>query len=260
MNKKQKNSNDKLSFLKIIYFDEEAATDLLCIRNKGKLINEIKNSSSSKNSEALAADASVGAKLINFFFRSRINIEAKGDLTRKAEKLVNQIVTNDVLSDYLEIAETDKQIKKFYNALVAPYPKSLTYIKLMTPYMVMSDGKLDAGELRFDISAMDDALSRGKGYYEMVLKSDGVTKILRLNLTSFKNSYSLADLPKMNLTYHAVKVGQTDIEQLDVDNEFKIEQEKVDPIALANEQQVTDGRVNAADVYDVLFAGVAHEN
>lgn len=68
MNKKQKNSNNKLSFLKIIYFDEEAATDLLCIRNKGKLINEIKNSSSSKNSEALAADASVGAKLINFFF------------------------------------------------------------------------------------------------------------------------------------------------------------------------------------------------
>ena len=37
--------------------------------------------------------------------------------------------------------------------------------------MAMTEGKLDAGDFKLNIPMMDEALTRGKGYYEMLLSS-----------------------------------------------------------------------------------------
>lgn len=259
MLKHASNDANNMSFLKVIYFDEEAATDLLCIKNKGKVINEIKNASSNNNVESLSGDTSAGIKFPFWTLRLQTNIAAKGELNRKAEKIVNQIFTNDVLSDYLELAYSEDKIQKFSNSLVYAYPNSLSYFKLITPYMAMTEGKLDAGDFKLNIPMMDEALTRGKGYYEMLLNFNDNKIILRFNLASFRNAYSLADLVKMNLTYHGVKVGKTLINQLNINNEFQMEEKKIDAYELAienNTKELTD----IVDVYDVLFAGVAYEN
>lgn len=83
------NDANNMTFLKVIYFDEEAATDLLCIRNKGKVINEIKNASSNNNVESLSGDTSAGIKFPFWPLRLQTNIAVKGELNRKAEKIVN---------------------------------------------------------------------------------------------------------------------------------------------------------------------------
>lgn len=106
---------------------------------------------------------------------------------------------------------------------------------------------------------MDEALTRGKGYYEMLLNFNDNKIILRFNLASFRNAYSLADLVKMNLTYHGVKVGRTSINQLDINNEFQMEEKKIDAYKLASENDTKES-TDSVDVYDVLFAGVAYEN
>lgn len=259
MEKCENNNVNKTSFLKVIYFDEEAATDLLCIRNKGIVINEIKKASSKNDSESASGKIDAGGKLAFWPFKLLANIGARGEINRKAERIVNQIFTNDILADYLEVAYNEKKIRKFDNSLVYACPNSVSYIKLVTPYMVMTEGKLDAGDFKLNIPLIDEALNRGKGYYEMLLSFDGNEIILRFNLASFRNAYSLADLVKMNLTYHGVKVGKTSIAQLDIDNEFKMEEEKIDGHDLAtgsHRKELTDD----VDVYDVLFAGVAYES
>ncbi len=259
MAKRVSNITYHMSFLKVIYFDEEAATDLLCIRNKGKVINEIKKGSSNNNAESLSGDAAVGLKFPFLPLRLQTNIEAKGELNHKAEKIVNQIFTNDVLSDYLELAYSEDKIQKFNNSLVYAYPNSLSYFKLVTPYMAMTEGKLDAGEFKLNIPMMDEALTRGKGYYEMLLNFNENKIILRFNLASFRNAYSLADLVKMNLTYHGVKVGSTSINKLDINNEFQMEEKKIDAYELAMGNNVKES-ADSTDVYDVLFAGVSYED
>lgn len=253
------NDTNNISFLKVIYFDEEAATDLLCIINKGKVINEIKNASNNNDSESVNGETSADIKFPFWPFSLRANIGVKGELNRKAERIVNQIFTNDVLSDYLDFAYSEDKIQKFNNSLVYAYPNSLSYFKLLTPYMAMTEGKLDAGDFKLNIPMMDEALTRGKGYYEMLLNFNDNRIILRFNLASFRNAYSLADLVKMNLTYHGVKVGRTSINQLDINNEFQMEEKKIDAYELANENDTKES-TDSVDVYDVLFAGVAYEN
>ncbi|EFL44556.1 hypothetical protein HMPREF9248_1207 [Fannyhessea vaginae PB189-T1-4] len=259
MAKRASNDANNISFLKVIYFDEEAATDLLCIRNNGKVISEIRSGLNNNDSESLSSEASANIKFPFWPFSLHTNIGVKGELNRKAEKIVNQIFTNDVLSDYLELAYSENKIRKFNNSLVYAYPNSLSYFKLITPYMAMIGGKLDAGDFKLNISMLDEVLTRGKGYYEMLLDFNDNKIILRFNLASFRNAYSLADLVKMNLTYHGVKVGKTSIKQLDIDNEFRMEEKKIDGYELAmgnNTKESTD----CVDVYDVLFAGVSYEN
>lgn len=253
------NGANNMSFLKVIYFDEEAATDLLCIRNNGKVISEIKKASNNNDSESVNGETSADIKFPFWPFSLRANIGVKGELNRKAERIVNQIFTNDVLSDYLELANREKKIQKFNNSLVYAYPNSLSYFKLLTPYMAMTEGKLDAGDFKLNIPMMDEALTRGKGYYEMLLNFNDNRIILRFNLASFRNAYSLADLVKMNLTYHGVKVGNTSINKLDINNEFQMEEKKIDAYELANENDTKES-TDSVDVYDVLFAGVAYEN
>ena len=259
MGKRAHNVVNEISFLKVIYFDEEAATDLLCIRNKGRVINEIKRASKINNSESLSGETSAGIGLPFIPFKLQTNIEAKGKLNRKVDKIVDQIFTNDVLSDYLELAYSEDKIQKFNNSLVHAYPNSLAYFKLLTPYMAMTEGKLDAGDIKLNIPLMDEALTKGKGYYEMILNSNDSKIILRFNLNSFRNAYSLADLVKMNLTYHGVNVGKTSINQLDINNEFQIDEMKIDAYELATQNDKKKSTDNV-DVYDVLFAGVACEN
>lgn len=44
--------------------------------------------------------------------------------------------------------------------------------------------------------------------------------ILRFNINSFRNSYTLSDLLKMNLSIYAIKVGRTTLDMLNVNKEL----------------------------------------
>lgn len=135
---------------------------------------------------------------------------------------------------------------------------------LIAPFLQMIDGKIplkssDGSEFVLDISKMEDAINKGRGYYEFVANIEGVEKILRFNLDAFRNNYTMSDLPKMQLTYFAIKVGKINKQDLRVEKEFEFgtnkSSKRADYTGESNDQETTE-----IDVYDVVLAGVVEDN
>ncbi len=255
-----KKENKNISFLKIVYFDEEAATDLIYMENKGKIVESIVDTENNKLDTKTSVEAGIGAKTsLLSLLGAKFKIGTDVSVGYGSQQLINQAITNTVLTDYLDLTKENNLVKKFDKASVYPFPNSLAYFKLITPYMVMTEGKMDAGDIKLNIQMMDEALNKGKGYFEMVLEDEGTKSILRFNLKSFKNSYSLSDLVKMELTYHAVRVGKTKLINLDASKEFAYENidKEIDGYKIANKiESISEDDI---DVFDVLLAGVKND-
>ena len=246
--------------MKIVYFDEEAATDLIYMENKGKIVESIVDTENNKLDTKTSVEAGIGAKTsLLSLLGAKFKIGTDVSVGYSAQQLINQAITYTVLTDYLDLTKENNLVKKFDKASVYPFPNSLAYFKLITPYMVMTEGKMDAGDIKLNIQMMDEALNKGKGYFEMVLEDEGTKSILRFNLKSFKNSYSLSDLVKMELTYHAVRVGKTKLINLDASKEYAYENidKEIDGYKIANKiESISEDDI---DVFDVLLAGVKND-
>ncbi|HEM3485143.1 DUF6414 family protein [Streptococcus suis] len=263
-----KNTEKKVDFLKIIYFDEESATDLIYMYNKGQIIETLTAKDGKQADAQLSTKSEIGAKTNIFsFIKLGTSLGVSAELSSSSAKLVNQAITNTVLTDYLNIIELSPSLKieQFYSARVYPYKGSMSFYKLMTPYLTMTQGAYDAGNFKIDIQLMDSALKEGRGYFEMILKDGDIEKVLRFNLKSFKSSYSLSDLVKMTLTYHAVKVGEMNLLDLDLKKEFIFDlddaDEELDGAQLVSEEVVSDysRKTKLVGVYDVILAGVKND-
>lgn len=249
-----------ISFLKIIYFDEESATDLIYMKNKGRIVESIIDNEKTNLTGETKMGGEVATKnSLLSLLGVKFGLSAGASVAHGSEQLINQAITNTVLTDYLLLSETEEKIKKFTKSSVKPYKNSLSYFKIITPYMSMTEGKMDAGEIKVNIPLMDEAIKNGKGYYELILtNSNDQVYVLRFNLKSFKNSYSLTDLVKMQLTYHAVKVGEIYLNDLDVEREFLFENNPfVDGSKLANGED--DEKEEKVEVFDVMLAGVQND-
>lgn len=254
------NSEWDIPFLKIIYFDEESATDLIYMKNKGQIIESIADNSSAESNLDAKVEAGISSKdSLLSLLGAKFGFGVSSSITYGSEQLINQAITNTVLTDYLKLSNLVGKIIKFKNSTVKPYTNSLSYYKILTPYLVMTEGSMDTGELKLNVQLMDEAIQNGKGYYELILTdSQNNTKVLRFNLKSFKNSYSLTDLLKMELTYHAVKVGSINLDDLEIEKEFSFsEQTYVDGTELAGES--SKRKTSKVDVFDVILAGVEND-
>lgn len=106
-------------------------------------------------------------------------------------------------------------IKVFPKVIVRPEVNSFSYIMLIAPFLSMIDGELpfktsDGDAMKIDITKIEEAIEKGRGYYEFVATVDGKDVILRFNRSAFRNSYTMSDLKK--LPSH--KALQTEVEQL----------------------------------------------
>ena len=116
-------------------------------------------------------------------------------------------------------------------------------------------------EIPIDLTELNKAILGDRGYYQMLLGSEPVPKtVLRFNINAFKNSYSLADLSKMNLTYYGIKVGTCTINQLSMENEFKFEKKnnEIDVTEIVTGEK-DENQDELLDVYDVVLGGVISE-
>lgn len=252
----------KEQFNKIIYFDEDSATDLVYMCNQGAIEQEILKGSKTNAEGEVNIKAEVGVRgILKSIFGVGGEASVGGSFGSSREELLNRVIKNTVLTDYLQLNLKENNIIKFDNAKVYPYENSLSYVKLITPYLIMTEGKLDAGDLKINVQLMDEALSHSKGYYEMILEDECKKYILRFNLESFRNSYLLPDLVKMNLTFHCIKVGCTNLSNLNIENEFGMmsESKELDGVDEANKylgKNLGNNNENNVDVYDVILAGV----
>lgn len=273
-----KNTN----FLKIVYFDEAFVADFMQIIAGGEFkkttefITEVNSGiDGSANAEVnIGTEKSGLPKLFGFLSGITINGEAgaNANLSRKSNKIAKNILENTLLADFIALLDTDKRKKKkrcngikiFPKLVVRPEVDSFSYLMLIAPYLNIINGELplttnDGDAMKIDITKIEEAIEKGRGYYEFIATCNGKDIILRFNRNAFRNSYTMSDLPKMQLTYYAIHVGQFEKDDLKVEKEFEFGTTKSSKRLNFPKEYEGISSSTKTDVYDVVLAGVLEE-
>lgn len=256
-NREYKNTEEdsvlKKSLIKIVYFDEESASDFLDISAGGKAIftrEKIRERSTNKH-------AKFGVGVV-----PKYNSGVSGDMnvgfdsSSLAKTIINKKISNTILTDYLKEASVDSRIKKLKDFDVTAPEGSMAYIKMIAPYMTMIN---KINEVPLDLTKTDDVLSSVKGYYELVGEDpEGKKYVFRFNLKAFRNNYGLADLERMVLVFHGVRVGKTYEKNLNMGVGFSGGSKSS---SLPSARDVVDHSQSTQseeylEVYDIILAGV----
>lgn len=271
---------ENTNFLKIIYFDEAFVADFMQIIAGGELkkTTEFITEVNSGIGGTAGIEGSIGteknalSKIFTFLSGATINAEVgvNTNLSKKSDRIAKNILENTLLADFISILDADQRrtknkrcngIKVFPKVVVRPEVNSFSYIMLIAPFLSMIDGELpfktnDGDAMKIDITKIEEAIEKGRGYYEFVATIDGKDVILRFNRCAFRNSYTMSDLPKMQLTYYAIHVGQIEKSDLQVQKEFEFGTAKASKrvdYASAYEGGTVATKI---DVYDVVLAGI----
>ena len=274
---------DNTNFLKIVYFDEAFVADFMQIIAGGELkkttefITEVNAGigGAAGVQAGIVTETNALSKIFNFLSGATINAEAgvNANLSRKSNRIAKNILENTLLADFIALLDSDQRrsknkrcngIRVFPKGIVRPEVNSFSYIMLIAPFLSMIDGELpfktsDGNAMKIDITKIEEAIEKGRGYYEFVATVNGKDVILRFNRSSFRNSYTMSDLPKMRLTYYAIHVGQIDKSDLQVQREFEFgttkSSRRVDYASAVEGGSIA----SEIDVYDVVLASVLED-
>lgn len=263
---------------KVVYFDEESVTDYVQIVAGGELedTTELLNNKSYSGRGDTKVEGKIG---IGGIFAALVGWEAKATASASAglafdsAKMVKNIVKNTILTDFIRIIEDNSvgkrvsrlpkgTIKQFKGYKISAEEDSLSYIVMVSPYLSMlNNGSIISnGDINIAVDKLDNVLRKAKGYYEFIGTKGRSRVILRFNINSFKNSYTISDLLKMDLSIYAVKVGKSSIANLNVNKELGMSVSiipKDNPTYGENSEKEEDFSKNVVlDVFDVLLAGV----
>ena len=255
--KTKRKSNTNPTFIKVVYFDDEAAQDYIDIVNGGRL-DWNKEENKEKIAKILAeieAHAQGNFNIINFIkaaFSGNVSAGYSGEVS----KILDSTLKNTLLTDYILEAQKDKNIVKFTNDGVYAPDNSISMYKMYSSYLTI----VPKEQMPIDMEKLNEALLGERGYYAMLLNSEKIPScVLRFNIKAFKNNYNLADLAKMRLTYYGVQVGTCTAKELNIENEFKKTSAYNEPTA----ESIIDGigvtEEGALKVYDIVLAGVVNE-
>lgn len=244
------------TMIKIVYFDEESASDLLDIVAGGKETSS-KESTKERAAEVEAEARAKAAAKFDWlpFFGGSAEASAAASTSAVGRSILNKTLSNTILTDYLSKVTDLKGIKRLDGLSVTAHSDSAAYMKMYTPYLAM----LKSDELPVNLAELDSALTSAKGYYELIGQSvDGAKCILRFNIQAFRNNYGLVDLGRMRLVFHGIRVGKTAESTLTMQAEMTPGAEPAPLTGL----DVVDGSSaelgTLLDVYDVILAGVEH--
>lgn len=252
-----KDKTDK-SLIKIVYFDEESASDYLDISAGGKSASTREQVQERSKETHAKVEAGLMAKLSWLpFLGASGELSAGAGMSAAGNSILSKTLSNTILTDYLELAGGDPRVAKLRDLRMTAPEGSMAFMKMFTPYMVM----LKMDDIPFDFARMDEVLVGAKGYYELLGECpDGTRTVLRFNLNAFRNNYGLTDLGRMRLVFQGIHVGQALESSLSMKAEMAPNGEPEDVSAL----DILDGPSQEAkdllDVYDVILAGVEHDN
>jgi len=252
-----RNERGRMALVKVVYFDEESASDMLDIAAGGKEV-----ASTEQSRERMAAiEAEAGAKAaakFNWlpFFGGSAELGAAASASAVGRSILNKTLSNTILTDYLRKLDALDGIERIDALSVSAPPDSAAYVKMFTPYLAM----LRLDDLPINLAEIDSALMSAKGYYEMVgCKGDAADCILRFNIEAFRNNYGLADLARMDLVFHGIRVGSAYETSLTMSAEMNGGQpEPADVSGLDIVDGSEEPTGDMLDVYDVVLAGVEH--
>lgn len=242
--------------IKIVYFDEESASDLLDIVAGGK------ETSSKELTKERAAEVEAEARVkaaakFNWlpFFGGSAEAGAAASASALGRSILNKTLSNTILTDYLSKLGELRGIERLDGLTVTARSDSAAYMKMYTPYLAM----LKIDELPVNLAELDSALTSAKGYYELLgLSVDNTKRILRFNIQAFRNNYGLVDLGRMRLVFHGIRVGKASESSLTMQAEMAPGAEPAPVTGLDVVDGVSTEPSTLLDVYDVILAGVEY--
>lgn len=252
MTEKYENST---TLVKVVYFDEESISDLLDIAAGGKealTSEQVRERAAGVHAEA---DSKLSAKFSWLpFFGGSAEVGAGASASALGRSIFNKTLSNTILTDYLEKSREFPAVVRLAGLKVTARTGSAAHTKMYTPYTAL----LKIEELPVDLAKMDEALEAAKGYYELVGEGEDSKKvILRFNIRAFRNNYNLVDLGRMELVFHAVRVGRASEDSLTMESEMG--PSEAAPLTGLDVVEGTDpAEASLLDVYDVVLAGVEY--
>lgn len=242
--------------IKIVYFDEESASDLLDIVAGGKETSS-KELTKERAAEVEAEAGVKAAAKFNWlpFFGGSAEAGAAASASALGRSILNKTLSNTILTDYLSKLGELRGIERLEGLTVTARSDSAAYMKMYTPYLAM----LKIDELPVNLAELDSALTSAKGYYELLgLSADNTKRILRFNIQAFRNNYGLVDLGRMRLVFHGIRVGKASESSLTMQAEMAPGAEPAPVTGLDVVDGVSTEPSTLLDVYDVILAGVEY--
>lgn len=244
------------SMIKIVYFDEQSASDYLDISAGGKAVSTSEHVRKRATDMAAKAEANAAAKFKWLpFLGASAELGGNVGASRTSQSILSKTLSNTILTDYMQQSSGDKRITILRDLHVAAAPDSMAYMKMYTPFMTIAKTE----ESGVDLAKLDEAFEKAKGYYELVGSDsqDEAQVVLRFNIAAFRNNYGLADLTRMTLIYHGIHVGRVAEGQLSMSAEMSSGTNSSKPTSAS---EVLDGpsvsNVRMLKLYDVILAGV----
>jgi len=248
--------DSSVTMIKVVYFDEESASDYLDISAGGKTASTSEDVKERTKEMHGKVEAGLIAKLSWLpFLGASGELSAGAGASAAGKSILSKTLSNTILTDYLAKADSDPRVVQMRDFRVTAPKDSMAYMKMFTPYMVL----LKLEDVPIDLTRMDEVLADAKGYYELLGEGeDGSKRVLRFNIKAFRNNYGLTDLGRMRLVFHGVLVGQTPEHALGMEAEMSGGK----PAAPLTAADIVDGTTREVegllDVFDVLLAGVEH--
>ena len=137
--------------IKVVYFDDQSATDYLYIYDGGAKVQTSDKVKEKSGEIANKTSAGLLAKLSWLpFLGGDISTEIDMNLGYKSNSLIKTTLSNTVLTDFLEkIKKDDKRILRFPDYTVKAYKNSIAYFKMFTPYLIMTKSDIESEGIPF---------------------------------------------------------------------------------------------------------------
>jgi hypothetical protein len=243
---------------KVVYFDEESASDFLDISAGGKETATSENVKERTKSAHADVETKLIAKLSWLPFLGASG-EAGGGagFSAAGRSILNKTLSNTILTDYLARSQDEITIEQLRRLRVTASTDSMAFVKMYAPYMIA----MKTDDAVVNLARLDEALVGAKGYYELLGENEETNAkcVLRFNIRAFRNNYGLTDLSRMDLVFHAVKVGKASEGGLNMQAEMAQVSGQESLAARDILNGTSPGEDLLLDVFDVVLAGVEHE-
>ncbi|GAQ19874.1 nitrogen fixation protein NifU [Oceanobacillus picturae] len=249
----------KEEFGKIVYFDEQAAMDLIELEKEGM------ESIVTKKLRETVAQVEAGSSVNKGFF-NLVKLKLSGNASHQRNNIIETQITSTLISSFIDIIKNNDQVIKLENLKLTISKDSAAYYRNLVPVLHMIDdiNKLsslsDEDKDNFsgiNIKGIGNALDSLSGYYDFTcISTDGEQKIIRFNIAGLRNNYNLNDLTKMNLKLFGIKVGEIEDINLDFKDQIENMTNQNNTRSMGLDFDAEKAEKSTYDIIDVVLAGV----
>ena len=127
------------SMIKVVYFDEESASDYLDIAAGGKKASTSKDIQQRSKEMHGKVEAGLFARLGWLpFLGSSGELGGGAGVSAAGNSILSKTLSNTILTDYLAAASGDPRVSQLRNVRVTAPKDSMAYMKMFTPYMIIA--------------------------------------------------------------------------------------------------------------------------